>query len=198
MNPHFVIETVTFSCPRYWDGNDLSKMYIYVNYIRADRVRGPYLCKNIRIDDRDQNILHFDWTLEEHATMVKGKLRFLVCAKKTGADGTLENHWNSELNNDMYISEGLECEDVVYDMEPAIITDLLTRMDHILLANDPLVMDTSLTEAGLAADAKATGEAINRLFIGKTNPYNNVASMLADEKLKTGMTAKTFGYYNVW
>ena len=162
------IETVTFDCPRYWDGQDLSEMYIYVNYIRADKVKGTYLCKNVAVDSADKNIIHFTWTLEEHATLKQGKLRFLVCAKKTGTDGILENHWNSELCDVMRVSEGLECEDVVYDMNPAIITDLLTRMDHILLANDPLVMDTSLTEAGLAAEAKAVGDAINNLKIELT------------------------------
>lgn len=157
------IETVVFDAPRYWDGIDLSAMYIYVNYVRADKTKGQFLCKNVRIDEKDQNIMHFDWTLEEHATLVKGKLRFLVCAQKTGTDGKIENHWNSELNEDMHVSEGLECEDFAYDMNPAIITDLLTRMDHILLANDPLVLDTSLTEAGLAAEAKAAGDAIKKL-----------------------------------
>lgn len=26
------IETVTFDCPRYWDGHDMSKMVVYINY----------------------------------------------------------------------------------------------------------------------------------------------------------------------
>ena len=30
------IETVTFDCPRYWDGHDMSKMVVYINYERAD------------------------------------------------------------------------------------------------------------------------------------------------------------------
>lgn len=157
------IETVTFDCPRYWDGQDLSEMYIYVNYIRADKVKGTYLCKNVTVDSADKNIIHFTWTLEEFATLKQGKLRFLVCAKKTGTDGILENHWNSELCDVMRVSEGLECEDVVYDMNPAIITDLLTRMDHILKANDPLVLDTSMTESGLAADAAAVGNWLRRV-----------------------------------
>ena len=26
------VETVTFDCPRYWDGHDMSKMTVYINY----------------------------------------------------------------------------------------------------------------------------------------------------------------------
>ena len=152
------VETVTFDCPRYWDGIDMSKMYIYVNFMRPDKVRGRYLCKNVQVDPEDDNLMHFTWTIEQDATLAKGKLRFLVCIMKTGTDGALVNHWNSELNDELFVSEGLECEDLPEEFYPEIITDLLTRMDHILLANDPLVMDTSLTEAGLAADAKATGD----------------------------------------
>jgi hypothetical protein len=154
------IETVTFDCPRYWDGIDMSKMYIYVNFMRQDRVKGRYLCKNVQVDSVNENIMHFTWTLEQDATLVKGKLRFLVCIMKTGEDGVLVNHWNSELNDECTVSEGMECQELPEDFYPEIITDLLTRMDNILLATDPLVLDKSLKEPGLAAEAKATGEAI--------------------------------------
>lgn len=31
------VESVTFDCPRYWDGIDLLNMAMYINYIRSDR-----------------------------------------------------------------------------------------------------------------------------------------------------------------
>lgn len=151
------VETVTFDCPRYWDGLDMSEMNIYINYIRSDRHRGMFLAKNVVVDESDDTIMHFDWTLSRNATLAKGPLRFLVCIKKVGTDGEEINHWNSELNNEMYISEGLECSDFVEKMEQDIITDLLLRMDHILTANST-ILDTSLTESGLAADAKVVGD----------------------------------------
>ena len=40
------IETVTFDCPRYWDGRDLSTMKFYINYIRADKKIGSYPIDN--------------------------------------------------------------------------------------------------------------------------------------------------------
>ena len=123
------IETVTFDCPRYWDGHDLSTMKIFINYMRKDGVPGSYLAQNVSIDESDETIMHFTWTLSDQATMVKGSLSFLVCAKRTDAEGNLENHWNSELNDEMYISEGLECDETIITSHPDIFTQLLEQMD---------------------------------------------------------------------
>ena len=150
------IETVTFDCPRYWDDHDMSAMNIYINYMRPDRVRGMFLAKNVTVDETDDTIMHFDWTLSRNATLVQGKLKFLVCVKKVeDAEETI--HWNSELCNELTISEGLECEDFVEHAEQDIITDLLLRMDGILAANGPII-NTTLTESGLAADAAVVGD----------------------------------------
>jgi hypothetical protein len=125
------IETVTFDCPRYWDGIDLSTMKLYVNYMRADGKVGSYHTDNITIDESDETIMHFDWVIDGFATQVKGSLSFLVCVKNVNEYGEEENHWNSELNRDLTISEGLECEESVVNSYPAIITQLLVRMDRV-------------------------------------------------------------------
>lgn len=179
------VETVTFDCPRYWDNLDMSEMTVYINYIRPDRVRGMYLAKDVKIDDEDQSMMHFTWTLSRTATLEKGKLRFLVCIKKLDADGNEENHWNSKLNDEMEVQEGLECEDAVNAMHSDIITDLLLRMDKILVATTP-ILDTTLTERGLAADAKSTGDRIKELTSQKTNQADfitEVSNRLNADKL---------------
>lgn len=150
------VETVTFDCPRYWDGIDMSKMKIYINYKLPDDTLGAYIANNIVVDDSDKNVMHFDWTIMNDVTQIKGTLSFLVCIKKTGSDGIEENHWNSELNTEMYISGGLACGESILNQHPAIITDLLTRMDKIITANTP-ILDKTLTEMGLAADAMVVG-----------------------------------------
>lgn len=156
------VETVTFDCPRYWDDTDLSTLYIWINYIRKDRVTGRYLAKNIRVDENDSNMIHFDWTIGNEITEVDGPLVFLVCALKTDSEGMEEVHWNSEKCSDCLVSPGMECADTTMNEYPDIITDLLARMDTIIAANST-ILDTSLTQAGLAADARATGEAINKV-----------------------------------
>ena len=125
------METVTFDCPRYWDGHDMLNMKVYINYMRSDRALGMYLADNVREDEFDDKIMHFDWTITSNATGAKGKLEFLVCIKKTDENGYEENHWNSELNEDMIVSEGLEVEDPIIEDNDDIITQLLTRMDFV-------------------------------------------------------------------
>lgn len=185
------VETVTFDCPRYWDDTDLSTLYIYVNYMTPNRGRGRCLVKNVRVDDEDENMIHFEWTIGKEVTLVNGKIHFLVYAVQTDSEGNDELHWNSELNDEMHVSEGMECEDVIPMQYPDIINDLLTRMDTIIAADAPY-LDTSLSQNGLAADAGVTGAAINK----KANYCINVAEMIEESSLKAGDTIITLGYYN--
>lgn len=137
------VETVTFDCPRYWDGLDMSGLSVYINYMRSDRYVACYKATNVTVDAADSNVMHFDWTISRNVSEVKGELRFLVCIKKGDSEGYEANHWNSELNNEMYISEGLEVEPSIFDPYPDIIAqweDEVNRVKQILL------------------DAKANGE----------------------------------------
>jgi len=102
------IETVTFDCPRFWDDHDMSKMNVYINYLRSDKAPGVYKADNVRVDETDESIMHFDWTISKNVTSTAGNIVFLVCVKKADDEGNEGNHWNSELCKDCYVSEGLE------------------------------------------------------------------------------------------
>lgn len=131
------VETVTFDCPRYWDGLDMSTLNIYINYRRKDRVVGSYKAQDVTVDSTDSNIMHFDWTISRNVTQVNGGLIFLVCIKKGDEDGNEVNHWNSELNTEMYISEGLETGETVVSPYPDLILqweDEVQAVKDILLA----------------------------------------------------------------
>lgn len=125
------VRTVTFDCPRYSDGRDLSTMNILVNYMRPDGKPGQYSADNVTIDEIDNTVIHFDWEIREHVTRVNGTLSFLVCAKKTNSDGTNKNHWNSELNQDMTISKGLNCSGAIVEDYPDLIAQILIRLDNV-------------------------------------------------------------------
>lgn len=116
------VETVTFDCPRYWDDLDMSDLSIYINYMRKDRVVGVYKATDISVDTANDRIMHFNWKISRNVTEVVGQLKFLICIKKGDADGNEVNHWNSELNTEMYISEGLEAGEGFFDSYPDIIT----------------------------------------------------------------------------
>ena len=126
------MRTVTFDCPRYYDGRDMSKMIVYINVAGPIGVRNGYLADNVRVDEYDSNIIHFDWTIKRTITQAKGNLMFLVCIRKANDAGDEENHWNSELNKDLYVSEGLEYDSQTLEEEyPDIVSQLLRRMDNV-------------------------------------------------------------------
>lgn len=124
------IETVTFDCPRYWDGHDLSTMTIYINYMRIDEVKARYLAEGIRVDDTDSNIIHFEWTITNDMTLATGSVEFLVCAMKLDDEGNEELHWNSEINKQMYVATGLEGLDSVYEGHIDLITEILSMTKY--------------------------------------------------------------------
>ena len=151
------VETVTFDCPRYWDDLDMSKLNIYINYMRKDRYVGCYKATDITVDGADLNIMHFNWKISRNVSEVVGELKFLVCVKKSDAEGYEVNHWNSELNTEMYISQGLEAEESIFDAYPDIISlweDEVNAVKQILLdARDSGELDgatftPSVDEAG--------------------------------------------------
>ena len=108
------IETVTFDCPRYWDGNDMSQSRICVNYKRPDGILGSCVASNIIVDETDNTTMHFDWTISQDVTVKDGNLMFLVCIKKFDTNtGEEINNWHSELNTEMCISRGLECDEII-------------------------------------------------------------------------------------
>ena len=117
------VKTVHFDCPRYWDGHDMSTMNVYINFMRSDNVAGSY---KTTVTAADETMMYFDWTIQSDVTQAKGEIAFLVCVKKLDEDGVTEvRHWNSELCRDVYISEGLEAEQLVISQHPDVITQLL-------------------------------------------------------------------------
>ena len=135
------IETVTFDCPRYWDEHDMSTMAIYINYICADNEPGCYQVKNVTVDSTDSTIMHFDWIISKNVTMAAGQIAFLVCIKKTDAEGVEKNHWNSEICKDCYISPGIEYGDGdINEIYPDILAqwrqEVLAITDDIVAARE--------------------------------------------------------------
>ena len=137
-------ETVTFDCPRYWDGHDLSTMKIYINYMRPNDSFGAYLCSDAEIDSMDNTIMHFNWIISGHVTEFAGPLSFLVCICDVDQNGDATTHWNSELNTQMYISSGMKCRDAILGRYPDIITQLLNRMDSVEAVFAPTVEITEI------------------------------------------------------
>ena len=131
------IETVTIDCPRYWDDNDLSVMDLTILYTRPDGEPGEYEARNVVVED---DIIHFDWTLEHHATGVDGNLKIQICAKLVNEDTIEEKHWSSLTNTDMYVAPGLpHCAELVINNQPkriVILTDQTTGTEYEIFVQD--------------------------------------------------------------
>lgn len=125
------VESVTFDCPRYWDGIDLLNMAMYINYIRSDGKTGSYHVADTAVVPDDENMINFTWTISEHVAYVNGKITFLVCAKHSDSSGASTNRWNSEINRDCYISEGMDTNPVIEDVDTDLITQVLLKIDEL-------------------------------------------------------------------
>lgn len=127
------IETVTFDCPRYWDEHDMSKMGVYINYLCADKTAGIYQANNVKVDETDSTVMHFDWTISRNVSFAAGPIVFLVCVRNADAEGFEKNHWNSEICTSCYISNGLEYDGEVIDniMSPDLIEQWRKKVNEI-------------------------------------------------------------------
>ena len=198
-------ETVTFDCPRYWDGHDLSMMKIYINYMRPNDSFGAYLCNDAEIDSMDDTIMHFNWVISGHVTEFAGPLSFLVCICDVDQNGDSTTHWNSELNTQMYISSGMKCRDAILGRYPDIITQLLNRMDSVEAVFAPTVEITEI-EGGhhlKMVDVNGTYEFDvmdgNKGDKGDAFTYSDFTAeqlaALKGEKGDTGSGLRILGYY---
>lgn len=127
------IETVTFDCPRYWDEHDMSKMGVYINYLCADKTAGIYQANNVKVDETDSTVMHFDWTISRNVSFAAGPIAFLVCVRNADTEGFEKNHWNSEICTSCYISNGLEYDGEVIDniMSPDLIEQWRKKVNEI-------------------------------------------------------------------
>lgn len=150
------VETVTFDCPRFWDGHDLSEMAIYIGYTLSNGYDDLYPADNVVVDEEDENIMHFSWTISRNVTQVAGAVTIHICIKETDEAGNELRHWNSKKNNQITVSAGMECAEKVSDEHPDIITQLMSRMaaleEELQTANQTVYVVGEPTEFTLTAD----------------------------------------------
>lgn len=131
------IETVTFDCVRYWDGNDLSTFAIYLNYVLPDLKTGTYIPEKITTTDGDK-FYHFDWQIKNNITAKSGKISFAVTAISTKPNSAgihiIDKKWSSIPNGDCSIALGLGMSNVPSEEEAS---GVLAQMSDILKQMQP-------------------------------------------------------------
>lgn len=158
------VERVRFQCPKIVGDNiDLSKLHIYVNYRNANQEVSSYWCQDVEVEGDN---ITFSWLVSRAATMYQGETIFIVCAKKSDEEGNLTNEWNTTIpEHGGIVLEGLEPDPRLEQQYPDVIEQILTELDTIKAGGGSggnVTIDNTLTQEGQAADAKATGEALNK------------------------------------
>lgn len=161
------IETVTFDCVRYWDGNDLSTFAIYLNYVLPDMRTGTYIPKEVVTSEGDP-FYHFDWKIKNNITQKSGKISFAITAIKTRKEQNgaifVDKQWSSIPNSDCSIALGLnisnvpseeESEDILSQMS-AILEDLQSNLTELVYSN--VVQSSGYDTTKVMSQAAVTGE----------------------------------------
>lgn len=111
-------ERVTFECPRYIDGHDMSACdrvevhYLNVSARNGNEIKGLYECDDLQIKADDKDKVTCSWLISQNATQYVGKLSFLVrfCCV---SDGVITYAWNTTVSDAITVSDGLNATDEV-------------------------------------------------------------------------------------
>lgn len=177
------IERKYFTCPRIVGDNvDLSTHLIYIAYVYTESNSGsifpsigiqPYHCDDVEIDGDN---ITFSWKLSENVFQSAGFIAFKMYAKEKADSPYTVFNTAPAIGTVLYtIGDGVES---IVSEYPDIINQLLAKMESVqeiatpeamqgyvnaYLEENPVFVsvDKTLTKEGEAADAKATGDAIN-------------------------------------
>ena len=118
-------ETIYFSCPRYFDGEDLSNHSCIIRYINAGNEYGE--CDVVDITTENDRI-KFGWSIDNKATRYSGIIKFTV-QFETISD-SIEYQWQTtpaELN----ILPGLNIESTITDQDDVLFRSLTRRISAL-------------------------------------------------------------------
>ena len=169
------------------NGIDLSAISVRVNFRNANGDGDIYIVEDLTTDG---DYVIFSWELSRKVTAYKGHISFVVCAVKSSTTGVVKNEWNTTLNKDCEVLEGLEVTEQIAQENPDIIEYILANLGgsvsaeqiataveeymsaHPFTETDPTVPDwakkpekPAYTASEVGADASGTAE-------GKVSAHN--------------------------
>lgn len=163
------VTRVKFQCPKIVGDNiDLTEYNLYINYRNAGNKLNSYLVEDVTVTG---DTINFSWLLSRHVTESPGTINYIVCAKKSDNTGVI-NEWNTKVTTGT-VGIGLEATEEIEEQNIDAIEQILRSIVELENKVDSgggggsggssISIDETLTEQGKAADAKATGDAINLL-----------------------------------
>lgn len=118
-------ETIYFTCPRYFDGNDLSEHTCLIRFINGGNEYGESSVIDITVES---DVLRFGWAIDNYVTRYSGKIQFTV-QFETENNG-IKYQWQTtpaELN----IMAGLNIEKTITEKDDVLFRTLTRQIQEL-------------------------------------------------------------------
>lgn len=121
------VRRLNFQMPKQYDEVDLSAFDIRINYLNANGNGDIYVVTDKEVSG---DYITFSWLLGRNAMAYKGSICFIVCLKKTGEEGIVQQEFNTTIAQ-LTVLEGLETTQKVIQENPDVIEEILKRLDDL-------------------------------------------------------------------
>lgn len=187
------VTRVKFQCPKIVGDNiDLTECNLYINYRNAGNKLNSYLVEDATVTG---DTINFSWLLSRHVTENPGTISYIVCAKKSDDTGVI-NEWNTKVATGI-VGIGLEATEEIEEQNIDVIEQILKAIVDLENGSggsgSSVTIDTTLSVPGQAADAKATGDAINLLSEEKVDKAALGLIIGADGKIYVAINGVAIG-----
>lgn len=149
---------VYFRGPRYYHDVDLSTFDLRVNIRNANGGEDVYPVTDMTVEN---DAIQFSWLIGRYTAQYQGTITFALCFREMKSDGTVIREFNTTTATGE-ILKGLEASEHIVQDHPDILGSILLRLESLEENGIPAgSLDTTLTVAGKAADAKAVGDRLS-------------------------------------
>lgn len=121
------VRRLNFQMPKQYGEVDLSEFDIRVNFVNANNSGDVYAVTDKAVSGDN---ITFSWLVGRNALAYRGNIRFIVCLKKTDAEGVVQQEFNTTVAT-LSVLEGLETTEAVVTENPDIIEQILARLDEL-------------------------------------------------------------------
>ena len=133
----------------------------------------------------------FSWLVGRNALAYRGNIRFIVCLKKTDAEGVVQQEFNTTIAQ-LTVLEGLETTEAGVTENPDIIEQILQLLDEVEGEVDSFDAKVEAAEQATADLVAATSTANTaKSNLEKATSTANTAKTNLEKSTSTANTAKT-------
>lgn len=121
------VRRLNFQMPKQYHEIDLSEFSIRINFMNANNQGDVYAVTDKAVSGDN---ITFSWLVGRNALAYRGSIRFIVCLKKTDAEGVVQQEFNTTVAT-LSVLEGLETTEAVVAENPDIVGQILARLDEL-------------------------------------------------------------------